>query len=74
MLSCFDAITDNKFSIEFNKLSKMFVCDAVSPFEKLIERAPARITSCSASKSSKIKDITNHLLEKYMLNHGKTFS
>jgi len=51
----------------------MDLWDGVRPFEKSIERAPARITSCSASKSSKRKDITNHRLEKYMLNHPKNY-
>lgn len=39
MLSCFNAIRDNEYPIDFNKLPKMVIYDGARPNENLSARA-----------------------------------
>jgi len=64
MLCCFDAIRDSESPTIVNSPPKISISDGVSPFEKLSERVPPRIISCSEFKSFKKEDIMNHLLLK----------
>jgi hypothetical protein len=43
MFSWFNAIRDNEYPIDFNKLPKMVIYDGARPFENLSARALARI-------------------------------